>query len=88
MFLKIVNGNHVEIFDGFNRISARDLEANEPVVTSIDCIDFTDRPLSLQESTFSRTEIFLFKGNETVRQIIAFKPVYVLGDRGKTVERI
>lgn len=89
MILKVVQPNGaVEMFDGFDRISAKTLDHNEPIAVMSNCIDFTDRLLNEQESTFVKTEIWLMKGDKTINQIIAFKPVYVLSDEGKTIDKL
>lgn len=88
MILKIVSENGVQLFDGFDQVSARDLSDNEPIGVSSDSIDFTDRPLTEQEATFVKAEIWLYKQGANPRQIIAFKPVYVLSNDGKTVDKL
>lgn len=87
MILKVINGSSVEMFDGFDRVSARDVSDDESMAVSNNCIDFTDRLLSKEEASFVKAEIWLMKGDTTVRQIIAFKPVYLLGNDGKTIDK-
>lgn len=87
MILKVINKDSVEMFDGFDRVGARDLNPDQPIGVSSNCVDFTDRPMTEEEAGFTKTEIWLMKGDTTIRQIIAFKPVYLLGNDGKTIDK-
>jgi hypothetical protein len=54
-----------------------------------DVLDFTDRPCTEDEHKGGIVELWLYgKEPGDIRQILAYRPVYILNDSGETVERI
>jgi hypothetical protein len=54
-----------------------------------DVLDFTDRACTDDEHKGGIVELWLYgKEPNDIRQILAYRPVYLLNDNGETIERI
>ena len=89
MILKLKKGDSWIVFDGFDRIQYRDIQQGEGVAVRFDVYDYTkeDTNKPLNEGSVS-AEIWLYWGTEAKAQILADRPIYLLGNDGKTIERI
>ena len=85
-----------EYFDNAQRVNVQ-IHYSTPGLTAApfaigcreDVYNFTDRPCSEDELKNGIVELWLYgKTNDDTRQIMAYRPVYLLNDDGKTVERI
>jgi hypothetical protein len=91
MILKIVAGNACEVIDGFDRASYREIPPDEVITGSFPtpCWDFTEQQEADADSNPNpKIEIRLYKGSQAINQIISHRPIYLLNNDGKTVERI
>uniref|UniRef100_A0A6M3M324 Uncharacterized protein n=1 Tax=viral metagenome TaxID=1070528 RepID=A0A6M3M324_9ZZZZ len=89
-----------EFFDGVRRFgkqihypdqevgAAKDFSKPDIGVRS-DFFDFVDRPCTEDERKGGLVELWLYgKDLHDIRQILAYRPVYLLNDSGETIERI
>ncbi len=90
MILKLNDGLSWVLIDGFNRISHQYEDQEKPMAVQENYWDFTiqrDSQRTTKEKP-QRIEIWLYKDSEVFRQILAYEPIYILNNEGKTVERI
>jgi len=54
-----------------------------------DVYEFTNRPCSPEEAGGGVVELWLYgKEKSDIRQVLCYRPAYILSDEGKTVERL
>ena len=91
-----VTENIWEYFDNAQRVNVQihyPAPGSAAVFPAIGCredvCNFTDRPCSEDEHRNGIVELWLYgKENDDTRQIMAYRPAYLLNENGKTVERI
>lgn len=89
MMLKILVADEWEFFDGFDRVSHREIPPDEDTGVRSDCLSFCERQRKDTENPRkAEIELWLYKGGQVVKQIIALRPIFILNNEGKTVERI
>jgi hypothetical protein len=93
MILKIQNGVNWRLWDGLIDISYRVMALDEPICCRDDCIDLTKpiEPLTQIPGTTEvhRTSYEIWaKTRKGDMQILAYEPIYLLNDEGKTIEKL
>jgi hypothetical protein len=100
MIIKVkVSGSVWQMFDGVRRLTqtvhdSHDVTGSTKVFPDvgmrIDVFDFVNnRPCTEDEARGGVVELWLFgKDDNDTKQILAFKPVFIMNDEGRTVERI
>ena len=98
MIIKIYHNGQTMLIDGVDFLKYRTLEAAEQVIVREDVKDFTDdinRPIACppfnaaqgQGESNARLE-FWYERNGNIGQLLCHRPVYLMSDEGKTIERI
>lgn len=88
MILKILVGDTWEFFDGYDRVSLREISPKEDFAAREDGYDFRKQQERDADSNPNPVmEMWLYKGKQEVSQIVAHRPIYILNDAGKTIER-
>jgi hypothetical protein len=94
-----VTENIWELLDGVREVRhqihfpSRNMEAaSDTAALGIrhDAYDYTNRPCADEEHEGGIVELWLYGENRLndIRQVLAYRPVYILNDEGKTIERI
>lgn len=98
MILKIQAGNGWEIFGDVDRVSHRVIPTKEIMGVRDDVVDLTVAQEYAEKERAARDggaqgfgprkELLISKGGANLRQIIAYSPIYLMNDNGRTVETI
>ncbi|GAH03847.1 unnamed protein product [marine sediment metagenome] len=89
MMLKILVRGTWEIFDGFDRVSHREIPPKEDIEVRSDCYNFCEeQERSADIHPQPPMELWLYRGQQVVGQIVARRPIYILNNEGKTIERV
>lgn len=89
MIAKFHVGEEWELIDGFTRLTHRVIEKEQPIEAIERCLDFRIQASEDQKKTLSIHELWMYDNdNFIVAQAIAYSPIYILNNEGKTVERI
>lgn len=83
------------LFDGADKVTYKEIEENEPIVVSEIHEDLTIPKYNKPKDTSKgdcgigpMKEIWMYKNKQAIRQILAYSPIFILNDEGKTIERI
>ena len=89
--VKVINGDGWKIYDGVSEVSHSIINGQFECLSDTD--DFVQKPIpkQLKASEFLNNRMVnlsLTFLNGSTKSVIAWSPVYLLNDSGKTVERI
>ena len=92
MIVKVKNCSTWILFDGAGEVSYhklhRDGAGEAAIGVRADVVDLTNNPVDEDTAKAGITEIWMYKDHQVIRQILAYSPIYILNDEGKTIERI
>ena len=95
MIIRFFHNGQTMLIDGVEFCKYRTLDPGEPVISRMDCKDFTDDqnkpiacpPVNQAEGPNLRLE-FWYERNGNPGQLLCHRPVFLMSDEGKTIERI
>lgn len=98
MIIKIKEHENPEswtFFGNVNRVTKlihhnidSDVLKNNSIVVRSDVYDFTNNPSSENDSKNGFLELWLYgKEKDDIKQVLCFRPAYLINDEGKTIEK-
>lgn len=77
------------LIDGVAKIEHREIRENDPAIgVRADVLDYTSKPCSEDEAKAGTVEMWMTRENGELVQALAFKPVFLLNNEGRTIEKI
>jgi hypothetical protein len=95
MIIKLYNRKTVVLFSGISYLEYKYRDVREPIALAENCLDYINRNENCSKEEANTADIFelwLFYEVEDKyikpKQVLAYSPVYIMNDEGKTIERL
>ena len=89
MIIKFQDRDVWHVFDEVDSLEYRYLKYGEKVVCRDDALDYTSYPVEENEVPKLRIELWFMNKNQLeLSQIFTYRPVYLLNNEGRTIDKI
>lgn len=96
MIVKVINSSGWTLYDGVKKLSHSIVDESCPIGVSSELDDFTNWGTSgvdlggtkRPSGETAKINMWLTFDNDSIKQVLAYSPVFLLNNEGKTVDRI